>query len=410
MVPLRLPWVVVALVVTKPLVDAFAERSRDVALDLGTLWAGSMLLVGVYWAFKQRSISWAQVLLIISILGLALGSFVAIRASGEHVSQIVVEGVRLVAGLVPAAVLLSAATRPSFFRYKRLLQVFTLGVVVHSVAALLQYVGYLPATYFQVGQPRPSGLYFHPVSLGILVNVSLLLVVLANCRGWLRLPKALLLAGLLLAVGVLSTHRAGLVVAAMIVLGWPLIRFLMEAKGFRVNVRWLLGFAAVVVLVVAGLYALPPSRPYVTSALSSVVGVIGLDDLDPTGSGFLRGRGQRWAGALAVVSSGSLAQRALGHGWQVVDPHSDYIRAVLVHGYAGALLLALALGAVVLGFAAKADRLGRLFIALIVVCTLAYALTTKPTTYTFYMWSVTVLAWLATVPLGPKTRLREGAP
>lgn len=409
LVPLSLPWVVMALVVSKPLVDAVGERSRDVTVDLGTLWAGSMLLVGVYWAFKQRTLSWAQIFLIISIIGLGLGAFVAAMASREHVNQIVVEGVRLVAGLVPAAILMGVSASGRSFRHKGLLQVFLLGVLVHSVVAVLQYVGYIPTTYFQVGQPRPSGLYFHPVSLGILVNVSLLLVVLANFRGWMRLPKALLLSSVLLAVGVLSTHRASLVVAVIIMFGWLAIRLILEARTLRINLWWVLGVSLVVAVGATGFYAVPSGRQYVSTALWNVVDVIGRDDLDPSAAGFLRGRGQRWAGAFEVIEGGTTAQQVMGHGWQVVDPHSDYIRAVLVHGYAGALLLALGLGAIVFGFAAKADRRGRLFIGLIVVCTLVYAFTTKPTTYTFYMWAATALAWLATKSRPSRTHLQEGA-
>lgn len=407
--PLSLPWVVLALVVMKPLVDALTERSWDVSVDVGTLWAGSMLLVGVYWAFQQRSSTWPQVLVLLSILGLGLGSAVAAVAAPDHAIQIALEGVRLLAGLVPAVILLGVASEGRYTRYKSLLRLFALGVMVHSVAAALQYFGYLPATYFQVGQPRPSGLYFHPVSLGILVNASLLLVVLASCRRWIRLPTAVILAALLLVVGVVSTHRAGLVVAALILVSWPLIWFLVEYKRLRVSVGWLLGMSVAVVMLAMALYALPQGRALVASALDNVVGVISVDDLDPTAGRFLRGRGQLWAGATEAIAKGTWAQRLVGHGWQLVDPHSDYIRAVLVHGYAGALLVVFALGAIVLGFAARADRLGRLFIGLIVVCTLAYALTTKPTTYTFYMWAVTVLAWLAAVSSRPTGRPIEEA-
>lgn len=403
-IPLNTPWLVMALVASKPLVDALAERSREVALDPGTLWAGLMLAVGVYWVFKQRSFNWAQSLLIIVILGLGLGSVVSAMASRDHMSQILVEGVRLVAGLAPAAVLLGVKTKSNAPRLRGLLRLFALGVMVHSVAAVLQYFGYLPATYFQVGQPRPSGLYFHPVSLGILINVSLLLVVLANCRRWIRLPKALLLSAALLVMGVVSTHRASLIVAAIVMLGWLAMRLTVEGRRYRINIRWMLGLGVGMALLALLLYALPQSRPLMASALESVVGVIDIDDLDPTADSFLRGRGQRWAGAIGVIGNGTWAQRLIGHGWQVVDPHSDYIRSVLVHGYAGSLLLAFGLGAILLGFATRADRLGRLYITLIAICTLAYALTTKPTTYTFYMWAVTALAWVAT----GRTRLRVG--
>lgn len=408
LVPLSQSWVVVALAVSKPLVDAVSERSGDVTLDFGTLWTGLMLLVGAYWVFRQRSFSWAQIFLIFCIVGLGLGAFVAVIGSREHANQIVVEAVRLLAGLIPAAILIGVSANRLSLRYKRLLQIFLLGVMVHSLAAVLQYMGYIPTTYFQLGQPRPSGLYFHPVSLGLLVNASLLLVVLVNLRGWLRLPKALLLSGFLLAVGVLSTHRASLVVAVIIMFGWPAIRLSSEARALRINLSWVLGLSLVVALGTTGLSAVPSGRQFVSTALSKVVGVIGLDDLDPAAAGFLRGRGQRWAGAFEVVRTGTTAQQVMGHGWQVVDPHSDYIRAVLVHGYAGALLLALSLGAIVFGYVAKADHVGRLFIGLIVVCTLVYAFTTKPTTYTFYMWAAALLAWLATQTARSRTSLFEG--
>lgn len=397
-----------ALIAAKPLVDAFAERSRVVSLDIGTLWSSLMLVVGAYWILKQRSLSWAQVLLLLSILGLSLGSFIAAVASRNQVDQIVVEGLRLVTGLVPAAILLGVPNRGRNSQFGRLLQVFILGIAIHSVVAVLQYLGQVPSTYFQAGQPRPSGLYFHPVSLGILVNVSLLLLVLANSRKWIRLPMATLLSAVLLAIGVLSTHRAGLVVAVLILFSWPLIRIAVESKSFRINTLWTLGIGTAIVVGVAGLYVLPQGRAFVTEAIDGVVSVIGKEDLDPTSDGFLRSRGQLWSGAIDQVAMGSWAQRMFGYGRQIVDPHSDYLRAILVHGLAGAMLLALGLGAIVLGFVAKADRLGRLFIGLLVASTMAYALTTKPTTYTFYMWAVTALAWLAAGSWHLERDSREG--
>lgn len=130
-----------------------------------------------------------------------------------------------------------------------------------------------------------------------------------------------------------------------------------------------------------------------------------MEDFNPTAEGFLRGRGQRWSGALGLIEMASPVQRLVGFGWQVVDPHSDYLRALLVHGVLGTALLLIGSMATVLSLAARSDRFGRLFVCLTVMCTLAYAITTKPTTYTFYMWAVTVLAWLAMASATQKTKV-----
>lgn len=393
-IPLSTEWVVLGLVAAKPLVDALAERSREVSLDLGTLWAVLVLLTGVYWAFKRRRLTWAQVLLSLSLLGLAGGAVVAALADRDALASVAVENVRLIAGFVPAVMLLGVADGRRLLKHRRFLNVFGLGVVVHAFVAVLQYLGRLPTTYFQFGQPRPSGLYFHPVSLGILVNVALLLVFLASSRRWIRLPTAVALSVALLIVSVISTHRASLVISAIILVCWPLIRILSESR-LRVNTRWALGIGVAALTVLAAVLTVQPVRVATFGAVERVVGILSVEDFDPTAEGFLRGRGQRWSGAIDLIEKASPAQRMLGYGWQVVDPHSDYLRALLVHGALGTALLLLGSVVITFGFAARSDRFGRLFVCLIVLCTLAYAITTKPTTYTFYMWAVTVLAWLA---------------
>lgn len=401
----RTQWTVLSLIAMKPLVDAFVQRSPNLALDAGTLWATFMLVLGVFWALRQRALTWAQFLLIFSVIGLGSGSLLAAVSSPGSSRQIGLEGIRLAAGLVPAVILLGTAHRVRFSSYKGLLRIFTLGLVVHSVVAILQYLGYIRATYFQHGQPRPSGLYFHPISLGILINVALLLVVLANCRRWIRLPMAVLLSLILVGIGVLSTHRASLIVTVTILGGWPVLKTMVEATRFRINLRLVFGISAALALTTGALFAVPRSGQAAAAVLKGVVGVIRVDDLDPGAERFLRGRGERWGATVDLIAHSTWSQRLVGYGWQVADPHSDYIRAVLVHGFAGAILLLVGLGVIVLGFLARADKLGRLFIGLVVVCTLLYALTTKPTTYTFYMWAMTGMVWFASATPASERKL-----
>jgi O-antigen ligase len=331
---------------------------------------------------------------LLSLLGLTVGGFVAALTDRDAVMAVATESIRLIAGFVPAALLLGMTKGRPLQKYRQLLRVFVIGVVVHACAAVFQYLGILPSTYFQFGQPRPSGLYFHPVSLGILINVALLLVLLANARRWVRLPTAVALVIALVALSVISTHRAGLVVTLFILISWPLVRFLSESN-VRVNTKWSIGIGVVGALLLGVLAVVPQLRVATVSAVQGVVGILSVEDFDPTTESFLRGRGQRWSGAIGLIEDAPVAQRMVGYGWQVVDPHSDYLRALLVHGVVGSALLLLGSIAIAFGFAARSDRFGRLFVGLIVLCTLVYAITTKPTTYTFYMWAVTALAWLA---------------
>lgn len=389
-----LPFLAVLLVAAKPLVDAMSERSREIVVSPGVMWTGLAFALGAVWLSSRRTITWAQVAIITSCIGLAICG-VASYWIGANLVDVSLEVSRVIVGFVPGLLLLGGLQKGTLTKFRRYLVLFAMAVALHSVIALMQYAGVVPSTYFQHGEARPSGLYFHPVSYGILLNVALLLVVIAHLRGWLKPLKVGGILIALLSLIVISSHRTSLAVAAVIILGWGLIRVLSSGRRVSVNLRVVaLGFLLMALIGLIATLGIRSLEVSVARAATNVVGVLSINDFDPTSEGFLRGRGGRWERAVSAIQAGTMAERLVGRGSQVVDPHTDFLRAPLVHGSIGTFLLLLGIAALVGGFARESDVIGRRLIALVTIISIIYALTTKPTSYPFYMWSMSVVIWL----------------
>lgn len=384
----------IALIALKPLIDAFSERSRDVVLSPGAIWTALALVAGAFWLVSRRSLRPAQLVILGSCAGLIAGATVAFWNSGDA-PGITLEVSRVIAGLLPGLILLGTLRKRPPAEYKPFLVSFAAGVLLHSAVAIMQSVGAMPTTYFQHGSGRPSGLYYHPVSFGILMTSSMLVVATAHLRGWLRFTWAFGLAAVLSGLTLLSTHRTSIAVSAVVLLGWGVLHLLSFGRHVRVSLK----VVAIVILAVVALGAIAAlsfeavSR-VVISGVENVVGVLSESDFDPGSDTFLRGRGERWALAISAIESGSLSEKLFGYGRQIVDPHSDFLRVPLVHGAVGSVLLGFALIALAAGFAGRSDATGRRLIWLLVACALVYSITTKPTSFPYFMWAMSAIAWI----------------
>lgn len=390
----RLGWTdaLVLLLACKPLADAVSERGRDTQLDAGTAWTAAALLALVIWLVLPRTAraeTWTLAASVIAILG-----FGAVQMLWQAGPEALVESAKVAAGFAPAVILLDATRRPEIRRsLRRWAAVFVASLGVHVGVAWLQFFGLVSTTYQQAGSGRPSGLYFHPVTLGYVLVAALLVIAVLHQRRqvatWLGLP----LAGLVTLTIVIGTHRTS-VIAALLVIGWWLLSSTVRWQRFHLRS---LVFTTLLtsLLVIASVVTLPLWVGAAKRAASGVTSVVTSGDLDPTSDRFLRGRGQRWDAALETMATAMVAERLVGFGYQVVDPHSDYLRLPLVHGVLGSLLVLTALGFFWLSAFRQADLLGTAWLTAALTAMALFAITTKPTSYPSFIWAWTVVAAVA---------------
>ena len=387
----RLRWTdgLVLLLACKPLADAVSERSRDTQLDVGTAWTALALVGLVIWLVLPRTArleTWSLAASVITILG--LGAIQMVMQAG---TEALVESAKVAAGFAPAVILLDATRRPEIRRsLRRWLPVFVASLGVHVVVAWLQFFGLVSTTYRQAGVGRPSGLFFHPVTLGYVLVAALLVIAVLHQRRhvatWLALP----LAGVVTLTIIIGTHRTS-VIAALLVVGWWSLSATVRWQ--RVHLRSLVSMTLLTsLLVTASVVTVPLWIGAAERATSGVTSVVASGDLDPTSDRFLRGRGQRWDAALETMATASVAERIVGFGYQVVDPHSDYLRLPLVHGMMGSLLVLIALGCFWLSAFRQTDTLGTAWLTAALAVMAIFAITTKPTSYPSFIWAWTVVA------------------
>ncbi len=386
------PATMLGLMAIKPLADAVSPRTLEVGLDPGTVVASIPLLLLVPWALRRGRASLLAWLTWLGIVGLVAYTVAhAIVLSG---TATLLEGVRAAAGLAPAVVLLDPRTRPQgLAAWRRLVPVVLLGLGVHVVAAWMQFAGVLGTTYTQSGRGRPSGLFHHPIQLGFLLLGAVLAVAVLHLQGKLSTARALALALVFSCTILISTHRTSLVVLVLILAAWALTALLRKAKVRRGNLGW--GLAGVSALLLAAAFTYPWWQVSATRAWAGMVDVIQVADLDPSGDSFLRGRGQRWRTTLDQMETGGFPMLLVGYGYQIVDPHTDYLRLPLVHGILGSVLLLACLAWMALAVFRPAEGLGRIWLLVTFAAMAVFATTAKPTSYPSFMWAWTLVLFLS---------------
>lgn len=393
--PLNWPAMVLGVMAFKPLADAFSPRTLETGVDLGSVVALIPLLMLLPWALIRRKAALSSWLSWIGVVGLmTYATMHAVMLSG---TQGLLEGSKVAAGIAPAVILFDPQLRSlGLVTWRRLVPLFLLGLGVHIVAAWLQFAGLLATTYTQFGRGRPSGLFHHPVQLGFMLVGAVLVVAILHLQGRLGTAKALALAAVFSLTVVISTHRTSLIVLILVLAAWGLTALLRKSRPTWQQLGW--GVLVASGLIAAVLLTSPLWQESAEQALAGVVGVIQIADLDPSTDSFLRGRGQRWGAVLEQMRQGGVLGLLFGYGYQVADPHTDFLRLPQVHGLLGGTLLLLCLGWVALTALRSADRLGQLWILVALGAMAVYAITTKPTSYPSFMWAWILVLWLSQRP------------
>lgn len=385
------PALVLGTMALKPLADVFSPRTLETGVDLGSMVALIPLLLLLPWALIRRKAALSSWLIWLGVIGLM--AYATVHALALSGTAGLLEGAKVATGLAPAVIVLDPHLRAQGLTvWRRVLPLLLVGLGVHVMAAWLQFAGLLATTYTQFGRGRPSGMFHHPVQLGFLLVGAVLAVAILHLHGRLGTAKALALAGVFSLTVVISTHRTSLLVLLLVLMAWGLTALLRRVSLSRQQVGW--GALAACGLMIAALLTFPLWQAPAQQALTGVVGVIQFADLDPSDDGFLRGRGQRWNAVLEQMRHGGTRGWLFGYGYQVVDPHTDYLRLPQVHGLLGSALLLLCLGWLALTALRSADGLGRLWILVALGAMAVYAITTKPTSYPSFMWAWILVMWL----------------
>ncbi len=393
--------VAVVVVAAKPLLDAVSERTREVRFDLGSAWtllALALLVIDVLRTTRVPLEAWVLRIAASVLVGLGI-----VRGLAEQNPSIALEWTRVAAGLAPAAILLGAAVRTNLeavvVRWRLL---FAASIGLHVGVAWLQFFGVLGTTYRQAGVGRPSGLYFHPMTLGYLLVAVILVVAIQGSRG--RMPRwlTLLIAASAYATIVITTHRTSFLAGSFVLAAWMVIALL---RTRRVRLAFLAVASTCVLLAGAlGVLTSPAWSDTAARAVSGLSDVLTAEDLDVTSDRFLRGRGQRWMNAISLMGSGNTLETLFGFGYEVVDPHTDYLRLPLVHGLLGSFVVAAALAALWTGALRFCKGpWTRAWLIVAIAAMAIYAVTAKPTSYPSFMWAWTIVAVAA---VGTERRAR----
>ncbi|MEH1165416.1 hypothetical protein V6V47_08525 [Micromonospora sp. CPCC 205539] len=408
-----------ALVAVKPLLD-IGEKDAGGGVDLGVVLTaiGAALMIAAYGlvALGARRLPPRPLLLMAGGLALLLVmsavSYLLIGARadlldlfdvrrypiyGTHLEPtraIPAEALRLIVGFAPIALLGLMLVRRGFISTRRLVLVtgvVLLGAIVHCVLAWLQVAGVIPYSfYFELANwqkiGRPSGGYYHPMSLGRLLIFSVFLVYVLKDR--LRVPAAVryALIGLFVATGAVSLHRFTLICLVIIVAAFEArrVRDLIASRraGTRVNRRaaLLVSGAVVVVAAVAGGLWGGAIWERVRVAFTEV------GSLDVRSDTFMHGRGAIWNDVAEILGRSSLDVWLFGFGYEPWDMHNDLIRVMVIWGVVGVVLTAAILVGLYRLVRAQTGRSGRLPLLVLFATLVIFGLTQKPLAYPYFLW------------------------
>ncbi|WP_217640777.1 O-antigen ligase family protein [Blastococcus tunisiensis] len=319
----------------------------------------------------------------------ALCGVAAVSCLVSSTTSAIAELLRLLAALAAVFVSRIVFTTPEHLR--RLIRLFVASTAVPVVLALLQAAGFLSfqRQEWQAGAyvGRASGLYEHPINLVLFLVMAIpgALYLLAVERGTLRRVAYVAFLACGGAALLLTTHRAGLVAGALVLVGW----FLLSRRPRLIAVA-LGGLALLVVVLWSQLAAL------FHAALAS-----------PT---FLRGRGPIWTAFVDGWLDGGPAGWLLGSGFPYVtsdvpllgslvseEPHNDFLRVLVTYGIAGLTCYLLLLGSITLSSwrlvrhgSGEAALIGRA-VVLVVLAVVVLSLTAEPLRYPSGTWLLLAL-------------------
>lgn len=371
-----------------PLLEHLVPASLEDSVNISSLTTLLVPVLTAFLAFQFRVTS----LLLFSSMSLALGVVLsgALHSLGSSApTSVLNESAKVFSGLAPLFLLpLAAETRMNSGTIQKFFWLMVFSAATHAGVALLQVLGHVDFTYFQrsggVTAGRPSGGYFHPVSLAFFFfMIALFTNLLADRkligRFWRLTMLALSLGGVLL-----TTHRASLV-AALSALSIYSVIVLIRRRQIRINY---VAVTLVLLLGVGGFFSIAPASR--TAALfSGVTDFISAETFDPSNdAGFLRGRGLRWGATIDFLREAPLQTQLFGVGYQPLDPHNDYLRFLLVNGWFGVISIGVSILLMTLWLMKRLDDSGRIHLCVLMVATAVFSITVKPSTYTYYMWLI----------------------
>jgi len=374
------------IIALSPLMQHLVPAADGDTFDVSSL---VILLVAVISAFLSSQLRTGSLTISVAMLlaiGVSLTGSLHAFGSDSPVAALS-ESAKVFAGL-SLFLLLPIASRITLKdqTIKLFYWLLVFSAATHVTVALLQVFGYVDFTYFQraggITAGRPSGGYFHPVSLAFfLLFVALFTNLLAD-RNLIGRFQRVALVVLSIAGVLLTTHRASL---AVLLLGLTLYLLLVLFKRSRIRMTYVLLVLTLFLAAGTVFYLVPAGNA--PPLLTGLTGFISETTFDPLNEGqFLRGRGMRWARTIEFMREAPLLVKLFGVGHQPMDPHSDYLRLLLVNGWIGLVAIAFSIKLVAFWLWQRLTDSGRLHLMVLISVTAILSITVKPSTYTYYMW------------------------
>ncbi|MFI9530544.1 hypothetical protein [Micromonospora rosaria] len=405
-----------ALLGLKPLFDIPGPKTAQDSMDAGfvasTLGALLMVLafVGVLVMTRRLPGKLTPALVALLVLGLlSVADLLLLPSRADFVDQFAATGLRdifgsyveptrgtltqaaqLAVGFAPVVLLAVLLARPHWFSADRIRWVLLLvlfGAVVHAGIAWLQVAGLVDYTFFfklpggNIG--RASGGYFHPASLGRLLLFAVFILYAAGDRLRIRPVLRFALIAVMVATAVVSTHRltilcVGLVVVAMELRRLPALLRWVRGLPLRIAVPAGLVLAAgvAVLLVGWGSFLWDRARFLVTQ----------IGSLDLNSKDFMRGRGEIWYEIAQAWGGAPVDVWLTGLGYEPWNTHSDPIRVFVVWGVLGLVCMGVILAALWRTTSRLTTFDGQWALAVLYFTSAVFAVTQKPTAYSYFMW------------------------
>lgn len=402
-----------ALLSIKPFVDIIGERADSEAVDIGSVLtlAGAALMAAGMLAFAYSADRIPRrLVLVLALLGmlLLLSGMSYLLASGraellalfdvrryaiygtyrDPHSSIPTEAVRLITSFAPImliAVMLKQRSVLSPRVLKLAAQVIISAALLHCLLAWLQVTGVVSYSFYfnfpGIHLGRPSGGYFHPMSLGrLLIFAVVILYVLREKLHWGAI-KHYLLVGLFSCTAAISLHRISILCIVIAVAAFELPR-LRGIEWRAVNRKLALTAAAAIaaVLVLVGMVW----GDSIFSRASVMLSTVG--SWDVRSDKFLNGRGAIWSDVADILGRSAGDVWLFGFGYEPWDMHNDLLRAGIVWGLLGAVLTISAMIMFYLFTRRMITKKGRWFLVTIYLILIIFSLTLKPTSYPYFMW------------------------
>lgn len=222
----------------------------------------------------------------------------------------------------------------SFVKRALFLAVISCSLMV--VFAVFQKIGMLPNFYFQwysgVQVPRPTGGMEHPHFFALLLVLATCMVTLGMEKGLLTSRHFVIFVSIFFIGILISTSRVGLISGVLFLLSYSFLRYGLSKIFVLYSIA--LFVAVVGVLLVLLNWAIVSQWGAVESAFIFISAFQESFSADSGDGSFLRGRGERWAHELELITA-SPTTLFFGYGHQPFVSHNLVLRQLQVSGIVG---------------------------------------------------------------------------